>query len=484
MIQAISGEPVWIRGEVEAWRLHLPFIGEASWNIRLVNPEMIRGMLLLYGPDEKYLGDLAIGLPFRADWNTPDGGPVIQAGAIRGDYAFVFWCDPATLPEQGAPLILHLDPVLAKPLSGDAQQVRMFPAIQSAGNAGPKPEMEPTQSGRRRFYRGDLHAHTTWSDGHLTPEDAIKVMAQQKLDYLAVTDHNRVAQALPQTTVRLIPAVELTFPTGHINVHGLSRPDVLGFLSATIPPALADAVHWNAHSGAHVSINHPFMVPWDFTDQTVLVSQINSLEIICDPTYPGADQANAQAADFLDAMWARGYKVFGVGGSDSHQLPTEPYAEARLPSIYGDPCTYLAAASDLTPDLVAAMRQGHSYVSRYLSLDLEQDQGLIPGSAVAQDASAITWSLKIENFDDLNVLPEYEAIIYLNGEIFHREILTAANAQCLVTVPVQGEFGFSRISLFGPDQTLHAFVNPVHWGAKSPPDQPIGILMKEFLSRD
>ena len=48
-----------------------------------------------------------------------------------------------------------------------------------------------------RFYRGNLHCHTTRSDGRLSPQEAAAVYQEQGYDFLAVTDHRTLSpQAL------------------------------------------------------------------------------------------------------------------------------------------------------------------------------------------------------------------------------------------------------------------------------------------------
>ncbi|MBQ2975892.1 MAG: PHP domain-containing protein, partial [Clostridia bacterium] len=41
------------------------------------------------------------------------------------------------------------------------------------------------------FYRGNLHAHTTCSDGELTPEETVEAYRHHGYDFTAVTDHNQ-----------------------------------------------------------------------------------------------------------------------------------------------------------------------------------------------------------------------------------------------------------------------------------------------------
>ncbi|HED09952.1 MAG TPA: PHP domain-containing protein, partial [Caldithrix abyssi] len=78
----------------------------------------------------------------------------------------------------------------------------------------------------------DLHSHTTFSDGTLSPEELVAEALRQKLSALAVTDHDETGGCLPamkaarDTSLRLIPGVELSIDyslpgKAHMHVLGL-----------------------------------------------------------------------------------------------------------------------------------------------------------------------------------------------------------------------------------------------------------------------
>lgn len=83
----------------------------------------------------------------------------------------------------------------------------------------------------------DLHAHTTASDGSLSPVELIELAAEKKLAALGVTDHDTLA-ALPEAAaaaqrcgVELVPGIELNVEhPGRFHLLGyLFRPDDAGF---------------------------------------------------------------------------------------------------------------------------------------------------------------------------------------------------------------------------------------------------------------
>lgn len=73
----------------------------------------------------------------------------------------------------------------------------------------------------------DLHSHTYFSDGVLSPTDLVQKMAAGGIEVLAVTDHDTIdgleeaAAAASDAGIDLVPGVELTVTVGEDVVHVL-----------------------------------------------------------------------------------------------------------------------------------------------------------------------------------------------------------------------------------------------------------------------
>ena len=83
----------------------------------------------------------------------------------------------------------------------------------------------------RRFI--DLHAHTTCSDGSMTPSEVVELAARKKLAAVAVTDHdtvNGIEEALEagkKSGIRVVPGIELSTKYENKSVHLVGLlPDV------------------------------------------------------------------------------------------------------------------------------------------------------------------------------------------------------------------------------------------------------------------
>ncbi|MEM5947830.1 PHP domain-containing protein [Spirochaetia bacterium 38H-sp] len=93
---------------------------------------------------------------------------------------------------------------------------------------------------KERFF--DFHAHSTVSDGELSPEELVAYAAKRKLDLLAVTDHDSYEGIEPamcaasELGITLIPGIELEveYDGGEFHLLGLGIdedcPELLGLI--------------------------------------------------------------------------------------------------------------------------------------------------------------------------------------------------------------------------------------------------------------
>ena len=98
----------------------------------------------------------------------------------------------------------------------------------------------PSTASRQPIHTIDLHAHTTASDGLLSPNDLVKLAQANGLRVLAITDHDTtgsVAAALASGTalgVTVVPGIEINTSVDGREIH------VLGYFIDYDAPALQD----------------------------------------------------------------------------------------------------------------------------------------------------------------------------------------------------------------------------------------------------
>jgi hypothetical protein len=180
---------------------------------------------------------------------------------------------------------------------------------------------------RAGWYRGELHAHTSESDGACSPAEVAAAAEAADLDFISLTDHhtisgwNHMRRRLGERTL-LIRGCEITSRRGHANVHGAGLP-----LDPSVDRAATDGAAWTmnevadaAHeAGGLFCVNHPFAgdLAWQWWEFDW--NKADGIEIL----HALEGTGNNQQLSLWDHLLLSGYRVVGVAGTDSHH-PTEP----------------------------------------------------------------------------------------------------------------------------------------------------------------
>lgn len=233
-----------------------------------------------------------------------------------------------------------------------------------------------------RWYKGDFHTHTQLSDGKELPERANEKAKLMNLDYYVATEHNMLHTGWPQTDVMIMPGVEITTILGHANLFGIDkRPEKLTDIlwhkdEKHLAEDIDGIVKECRDRGWLFSINHPFLYIWKWLYEEISLEDIHCVEINNDPTYEAdpdaeAKEANRKAVYLSDLLWADGYRICAIGGSDSHKEIDDFYPGATEPSIPGDPATYLYMEGLSPENVIDSLRKCHCYVTRHCRLGCE-----------------------------------------------------------------------------------------------------------------
>lgn len=209
------------------------------------------------------------------------------------------------------------------------------------------------------WFAGDLHAHTTHSDGTLSIAQLTAAAAGRGLDFLAVTDHNTVSHHahLPGVgaayDVCLLPGQEVTTHAGHANAFG-----DIGWVDFRRPAAqwLSDV----EERGGLLSVNHPVQddCGWLHPVQTGFLELWHiSWFLDLTATGPWAYLRAAVGAPGSAAQPEQPGRPVLLGGSDFH-APDQGFPP-------GTPTTWVAA-EDRTPGAILdAVRHGRTAISRF-----------------------------------------------------------------------------------------------------------------------
>lgn len=161
------------------------------------------------------------------------------------------------------------------------------------------------------MYKVDLHTHSVASrDGGITPEQYAKILESEELDFVAITDHDRIdfAKGLHKALGnKIIVGQEIT----------TSQGELIGlFLKDLVEPGqtaaqTADAVH---DQGGLVYVPHPFETVRKGLSRATLDSIAEHVDII--EIHNG--RALFQNFSPQAAVWVKTHQVAGASSSDAH----------------------------------------------------------------------------------------------------------------------------------------------------------------------
>jgi hypothetical protein len=330
------------------------------------------------------------------------------------------------------------------------------------------------------WYRGDLHSHTRFSDGDLSPAELLATAGQEGLDFFAITDHNSLAAYAEfgdTGDLLVLPGIEVTLPQGHFNVFGVSSrqewtdeictgPHEVP-LPARFPSTSALMAH-TAATGLLNSLNHPFLEPWEWRDRALELRHLACLEIWNDPSWPDNALANPRAVAFWTELLNAGYRLTAVGGSDYHRPKPRP-GEEKPAERLGLPATYVQAGSLTVAALLEALRRHRAYVSMgpRLTFQAQTAGGRLweIGDHLCDYAGLVTFTAVIAN-----CLQPARLQLLQNGRVAAEQWVTAEECSFEYQVTVRaGESAWFRLDLLHADSNLiWAVTNPIFAGPPRP----------------
>ncbi len=224
------------------------------------------------------------------------------------------------------------------------------------------PGRAPAEEAGRHFYFGQIHSHTSYSDGVLTPEDAYTYARDvADLDFLGITEHGYYMfenphhwEALVETARRFCEpgrfvafrGTEWTHGAGHISVIEAPEP-----CSRDEQISFDDLVAWMEGKNGIASFNHPGRNEqgnWDDFEYSLGGNRtIRLLEVGSGP-YPRNTFYEASYIRALD----RGWRVGAINSQDNHRADWGTAADTR---------TGVVARALTREDLLEALRAMCTY---------------------------------------------------------------------------------------------------------------------------
>ena len=187
--------------------------------------------------------------------------------------------------------------------------------------------------GNRKMLKGNLHTHTTRSDGDAKPDVVTRQYAMMGFDFLALTDHRiyNYENFAPETGILMIPGMELDISIPEAKVHcvhvvSLGPTENNGFAQDQ-------------------QIEKPAKIQRTAQAQPLIdmAHQANNLPMVCHPEWSGTGTAELEEmqdyslmeiwntgcvfdnmldahAAYWDELLCHGRKIYGVATDDAHSV--------------------------------------------------------------------------------------------------------------------------------------------------------------------
>ena len=183
------------------------------------------------------------------------------------------------------------------------------------------------------FYKGNLHTHSTRSDGKWEPEAVVNAYRDHGYDFLSLTDHFLPARYFGKDSDHFITVTDtsafntpdfLTIHGAELHAPALLTGDLWHIVAVGLPLEFAipgegeqalELVKRAHAEGAFISIAHPAWYALTVEETMPFVPYSHAIEI---HNTGSADVDRPTSWHFADQMYARGVKLGAVAADDAH----------------------------------------------------------------------------------------------------------------------------------------------------------------------
>lgn len=213
-----------------------------------------------------------------------------------------------------------------------------------------------------RFYRGNIHTHSTRSDGVRTPEEVCRVYRENGYDFLCLSDHFLREFDFPIVDTTDFRRPEFSTIIGaEIHAPANSHGEIWHLLACGLPLDFAppsedeDAVSLArraTEAGAFLGIAHPQWSGLSIEDGRQMATIAHAVEIW--NTGCAVDCDRGDGTSLLDALLNEGHRLLAYACDDAHFKARDWFGGWMM-----------VKAQENTPEaLLAAMKRGDFYSSR------------------------------------------------------------------------------------------------------------------------
>lgn len=214
-----------------------------------------------------------------------------------------------------------------------------------------------------RFWRGNIHGHSTNSDGALTPEQVCEAYRGQGYDFICLSDHFRKVYDFPVSDTTPYRSEGFTTILGaEVHAPKTTRDVDWHILAVGLPADFAPnsddetgvaLARRCAEAGAFVAVAHPHWYNLELEDALAL-DAAHAVEVYNHTC--GVRTARGEGAAMWDAMLSAGRRVSGVAVDDSH------FREGAFDGFGG--WVMVKSERNAPEDLLAALKAGRFYATQ------------------------------------------------------------------------------------------------------------------------
>ncbi|MBC7320300.1 CehA/McbA family metallohydrolase [bacterium] len=295
---------------------------------------------------------------------------------------------------------------------------------------------------KRGWVKGDFHSHTKHSDGSLSIEELVQNAIDRGLDFIFLTDHNKVSgwESAKGEKFPLFPGIEFTTFWGHFTAFGITK--YIEWDRINPSKGIVEASELVHSQGGLFCVAHPFTigdpvctgcrciidVDWRYVD---------TLEVWAG-TFSQRRHENTEALKLWRSLLNQGYRITGIGSTDIHSLK----------DIYPDvPITFVLVEDLTLSNVLDSIKKGQVYVSKGPEVNFSIGDANI-GDSITSSRIPVNLRYSISMESDLRVI--------YNG----REVNTVKNTKSGEIKFTPEHPGYVYLE-FWKGGELVAFTNPI-----------------------
>ena len=293
--------------------------------------------------------------------------------------------------------------------------------------AGPYRPVWTEDRPKRGWVKGDFHSHTRHSDGILSVEELVQNAINRGLDFIFLTDHNKISgwETAREERFPLLPGIEFTTFWGHFTAFGITR--YIEWDRIDPKKGISEVAELVHSQGGLFCVAHPFTigdpvctgcrciidVDWRYVD---------ALEVWAG-TFSQRRHENTETLKLWRTLLNQGHRIVGIGSTDIHS-PKDIYPDV--------PMTYVLVEELTLDNLLDSMKKGRVYVTRGPVVNFKIDGASMGDSiGISREPVDLEYSISVDadlkviyNGKDVNsirntktgeieFIPEYPGYVYL-----------------------------------------------------------------------